>query len=46
MAKKFNTHKTIWCEGVLQLSGIGIKNVGEDELNNILEYNMVRLENL
>ena len=41
-----NLHNIVWCKGGLKLADIGIKNVGEDELSNILGYNMVRLENL
>ena len=39
-------HKTVWCERGLILSDIGTKNVREDELNTILGYSMIRLENL
>ena len=28
--EEFNLHKTVWCEGVLQLSYIGTKNFRED----------------
>ena len=38
-------HKTVWCEGGLELTGIGTKNGREDELNPRLGYIMVRLEN-
>ena len=40
-----NFHKTIWSKGFLRLADIGTKNVRENELNNILGYSMVRLEN-
>ena len=43
--EKCNFYKTLWCEGGLQLADIGIKNVMEDELNTILGYDMVRLQN-
>ena len=38
-------HKTVWYEGVLKLADIGTNNVGQDELNPILGYPMVRLDN-
>ena len=34
----FNMHKTVWCEGGMQLEDIGTKNVREDELDTRLEY--------
>ena len=43
--QEWNLHKTVWCEGGLQLSDIGTKNVREDELNPRLGYTMVRLDN-
>ena len=36
-------HKTVWCEGGMQLVDIVTKNVMEDELNTILVYAMARL---
>ena len=41
--KKCNFHKTLWCEGYLQLSEIGTKNVREYGLNPALGNAMVRL---
>ena len=40
-----NLHKTVWCEGGLQLAVIGTKNIREDELNPRLGYNMIILDN-
>ena len=40
-----NIHKTVWCEGGLQMLDIGRNNVMEDKLNSKLEYDMVRLYN-
>ena len=45
MVKSENCTIKLWCEGVLQLSGIGTKKVMEVEFNHILVYAMVRLEN-
>ena len=42
--KKFKMHKIDWFEGVLQLAGIGTKNVGERVLTPKMKYIMVRLE--
>ena len=39
-----NLQNIVWCEGGLKLAEIGTNNVGEDELNNILGYTMVRLD--
>ena len=39
-------HKTVWCEGGLQLVDIGTSNVREYQLNPRLGYSMVRLDNL
>ena len=41
----WNMHKTVWCEGSLQLSDIWTNNNREDELNPRLGYNIVRLDN-
>ena len=41
-----NLHKTLWCEGGLQLSDIGTNNVRDDELNPRISYDMVILDNL
>ena len=40
-----NMHKKRWCEGGMKLSDIGTKNVSQDELNTIVGYDMVRLDN-
>ena len=40
-----NLHKTVWCEGGLQLEERITKNSREDELNHGLGYAMARLEN-
>ena len=37
-------HKIGWCEGDPQLAGIATNNGGENELNPIMKYTMVRLE--
>ena len=42
---KCNMHKIYWCEGGLQLTDIGNKNVSEPDLTPIIIYIMVRLEN-
>ena len=41
-----NLHKTLWCEAGLHLKDIGTNNVRGDELNHILVYAIVKLENL
>ena len=43
--EKFKIHRIDWCEGVLQLADIGIKNVSEPILTQRIKYIMVRLEN-
>ena len=43
--EELNMHKTVWCEGGLKLSDIVTKNGREYELNTILGYIMVRLDN-
>ena len=43
--EELNLHKTVWCEGYLQLADIGTKNIGEYELNPILGYDMLILYN-
>ena len=40
----FNLHKTVWCEGGLQISDIGTKNVSKDKLNPRVGYTMVTIE--
>ena len=42
---KCKMHKIDWCEGGLQLSNIGTKNVSEPDLTPKMKYIMVRLEN-
>ena len=37
-------HKIDWCEGGLQLADIAINDVGENDLNPIMRYIMVRLD--
>ena len=44
-AKKCKINEIDWCEGVLQLAYIATKNVGENDLNPIIKYIMVRLDN-
>ena len=34
-----------WCEGVLQLAYIAAKNVGENDLDPIMKYIILRLDN-
>ena len=41
----WNMNKTVWCDVGLKLKNIGIKNVRENELNPLLEYYMVRINN-
>ena len=43
--EKYKIHKIDWCEGGLQLSDIGTKNVSEPDLTPRMKYIMVRLEN-
>ena len=43
--EEWNLHKTVCFKGGLKLADIGTENVIEDELNNILRYNMVRPDN-
>ena len=43
--EKCKMHKIDWCEGGIQLSNIGTKNVSEPELTPRMKYIMVRLEN-
>ena len=38
-------HKIGWCEVGLKLEGILTNNVNENNLNNIMEYIMVSLDN-
>ena len=44
--EEWNSHKTVWFEGDLQLASIGTNNVMEDELNSGLGYVMVKFDNL
>ena len=41
--KKCMMHKIDWCEGGLQLSDIGTKNVNEPDLTPRMKYIMVRI---
>ena len=43
--EKCKMHKIDWCEGGLQLSYIGTKNVSEPDLTPRIKYIMVILEN-
>ena len=43
--EKYKMHKIDWCEGRLQLSDIGTKNVSEPDLTPRMKYIMVRIEN-
>ena len=43
--ENFRMHKIDWCEGGLQLADIATKNVDQNDLNTIIKYFMVRLEN-
>ena len=43
--EKRKMHKFEWCEGGLQLTDIGTKNVSEPDLTPRMKYIMVRLEN-
>ena len=43
--EKCKMHKIDWCEGGLQLSDIGTKNVSEPYLTPSMKYIMVRIEN-
>ena len=38
-------HKIDWCKGGLQLTYIETKNVGENDLNPRMKYNMVSIDN-
>ena len=42
--EKCKMHKIDWCEVVMQLAGIGNKNVSELDLTPRIKYIMVRLE--
>ena len=42
--EKCKIHKIDWCEGGLQLSEIGTKNVIKTDLTPIMKYIMVRIE--
>ena len=43
--EKCKMHKIDWCEGGLQLSYIGTKNISEPDLTPRMKYIMVILEN-
>ena len=38
-------HNIDWCEGGLQLTDIATKNIGDIDLNPIMKYIMVNLDN-
>ena len=42
--EKCKMHKIGWCEVGLKLEDIATKNVGENDLNPIIKYTMVRLD--
>ena len=42
---KLKLHKIDWCEGGLKLADIQTNNVGENDLNPIIKYIMVVLDN-
>ena len=44
--EKCKMHNIDWCEGGLQFADIENNNVGENSLNTVIKYIMVRLENL
>ena len=44
-SKKWNIHKTLWCEVVMNLKYIGTNTVTEDEFNSILGFTMVIIDN-
>ena len=39
-------HKMDWCEGGLKLSDISTNNIGDNDLNRIMKYIMVSIDNL
>ena len=43
--EKCKMHKIDWCEGGLQLTEIGTKNVSEPDLTTRMKYIMVRIDN-
>ena len=43
--ESFNIQSIDWCAGVLQLSEIDTKNVGEHDLTPIMKYIMVIIDN-
>ena len=43
--EEWNLQNTVWCEGGIQLAGIGTNNVRQDELNPILGYSMLWMYN-
>ena len=45
MVNRKNIHKTVWCEGGMQLADIETKNFREDEFNPRLGYDTLRLDN-
>ena len=43
--EKWKMHKIDWCEGGLKLADIATNNVGKNNLNTIMKYIMIRLDN-
>ena len=43
--EKFKMHNIDWCEGGMQLGDIATKNVGKNDLNTGMKYDLVRLDN-
>ena len=43
--EKWNMQNIYWCEVVLQLAYIAAKNVGENDLDPIMKYIILRLDN-
>ena len=44
-SENYKMHKIDRCEGGLQLADISTKNIDENNLNPIIKYIMVRLDN-
>ena len=43
--EKYKIHKIDWCEGGLKLADISTNIFSENDLNTIMKYIMVRLDN-
>ena len=43
--ENYTMHNIDWCEGGLQLAEIATKNVDENDLNTIMKYIIVRIDN-